>query len=225
LKPSVSIIIPSLNEDALIDNLLNQLQLIRSGYVEIVVCDGGSIDNTSSKAKKLCDRFLVGQQGRAAQMNLGAQNSENDWLWFLHVDSTLLETPNNFIETLTTNNMSWGFFQIRLNNPKWYFRIIEWFINKRSIVSKIGTGDQGIFIHRQLFDKIGGYADISLMEDVEICKRLKTIQPPIIPNKIIQTSARRWEQKGILQTIFLMWALRLGFFLNISPEKLAKFYK
>ncbi len=225
MSASVSIIVPTLNESRSIEILLQQLQFLREDGIEVIVSDGGSIDDTCKKAKKLCDLLIIGEASRSLQMNLGAKNSRKSWLWFVHADTIFLKSPRDIIRSFEKADRSWGFCQICLDGKGWYFRVIEWMMNKRSKASQIGTGDQGIFIHRKKFNELNGFAPIPLMEDIEICKRLKSIESPRILDKFLQTSARRWEKKGVLRTIFLMWALRLGFFFRISPKKLSRFYK
>ncbi|VAW52802.1 hypothetical protein MNBD_GAMMA07-1943 [hydrothermal vent metagenome] len=227
MKPlTLSIIIPCLNESTHIVSSLKKLQKIRSKGHEIILCDGGSKDNTLALANNLADHILNTQPGRAKQMNMGAQIASGDVLCFLHADTII---PANF-EAIITHELHqsdkiWGRFNIKLSNSFWPYRVISWFINTRSCMSGVATGDQGIFIYKENFLKLKGYADIPLMEDIEISKRLRKTSRPICINKsFLITSSRRWEQFGIFKTVILMWHLRLRYFLGASPTELAKFY-
>ena len=220
----ISIIIPTLNEEEAIQKLLQQLQAYRQQGHEVIVVDGGSSDETVSISKSLADNIISSEAGRALQMNNGATQSKNKILWFLHADTSL---PANVIEviqkSLTKNN--WGRFNIKLSGSNFLFRIIEKMINLRSCISGIATGDQGIFVKRELFESIGGFSEIPLMEDVELSRKIKKISKPICIKETLTTSSRRWEKKGILQTILLMWRLRFLYWIGVSPDKLSKLYR
>ena len=220
----ISIIIPTLNEEEAIQNLLQQLQAYRQQGHEVIVVDGGSHDETVSISKLLADNVISSEAGRALQMNNGATQSKNEILWFLHADTSL---PTNVIEviqkSLTKNN--WGRFNIKLSGSNFLFRIIEKMINLRSCISGIATGDQGIFVKRELFESIGGFSEIPLMEDVELSRKIKKISKPVCIKETLTTSSRRWEKKGILRTILLMWRLRFLYWIGVSPDKLSKLYR
>ncbi len=223
----LSIIIPCLNEAAYIQPMLDALQIIRQQGHEIILCDGGSKDTTLIHANNLVDIILSCQPSRARQMNAGAKKATGDILCFLHADTRV---PENFsqliLNELQSSKKIWGRFNIQLSNPHLPYKIISWFINIRSCLTGIATGDQGIFIIKKYFQNLHGYKNIPLMEDIEISKRLNKICKPIcIKKDVLITSSRRWENSGILQTILLMWNLRLRYFLGTSPVKLAKLYK
>ncbi len=222
----LSIVIPCLNEADNILNTLNALQPARKRGCEIILSDGGSTDNTLSIAKKNVDKIIHSKAGRAIQMNNGAEKSNGDIICFLHADTI---TPDNvdkiILSALDRSNKQWGFFKIKLNHKHFIFRIIEWFINTRSSLSKVATGDQGIFITKTTFNKLSGFANIALMEDIELTKRLKKISSPIVIKQVLLTSSRRWEKHGIVNTVFLMWQLRLRYFFGASPLSLAKKYQ
>lgn len=226
----LSIIIPCLNEAKNIVETLNHLQGLRQRGHEIILSDGGSIDDTIKLSQPLVDHCINAAAGRALQMNSGAKIASGDILFFLHADTLAPETIDRLILNAIHNmgsikQTSWGFFNIQLNNTRWPFRIIEWFINQRSCISHIATGDQGIFIHKKLFTEIFGFSEIPLMEDIELCKRLKKISQPIcIKNNTLITSSRRWEKHGIIRTVLLMWKLRLAYFLGFNASSLAKAY-
>ncbi len=218
----VSIIIPVLNESAVIEQQLHYLSSIFDNDCEIIIADGGSRDNTLMLAEPLVDKLVESKKGRAEQMNCGAAVATGDLLLFLHSDTQL---PSNTLELLCSKNLNeWGFFHVKLSGNIWKFRIIEFMINQRSRYTRIGTGDQCIFVKRSLFEKNNGYADIPLMEDVELSKRLRAQITPSIINTAVVTSSRRWESNGICKTILLMWRLRLLYFLGFSPNTLVKYY-
>lgn len=219
---SLSIIIPVLNEAALIQHHLRELRRTVSDATEIIVVDGGSTDETLTLAHPLADQVITSSKGRAAQMNAGAAIAQGQCLLFLHIDTQL---PVNVLKQLSKASESdWGFFAIRLSGQRWEFRLIEFMINARSRLSAVATGDQCIFIGRQLFAQCGGYKALPLMEDVEISKRLRRIQSPmVITNKAV-TSSRRWEEHGIWRTVILMWRLRWAFFRGADPHTFAERY-
>lgn len=222
---SVSIIVPCLNESDTITSLLDALFVVRRHGGEVIVVDGGSQDDTCLQAKGRADLVLQADLGRATQMNCGARHAQSDWLWFLHADSVVSEAlVVNFLSQLPQMERSWGRFDVRLSGQHPMFRIIEFMINKRSRITGVATGDQGIFVKRDLFESIGAYPELPLMEDVAISKRLKAISPPIAIEGPLLTSSRRWEERGIFKTILLMWRLRLAYFMGVPVEQIAEKY-
>ena len=217
---SVSIIIPVLNEADRIGDLLKHLP----DNIETIVVDGGSMDSTVEIAASHADQIISSKKGRARQMNAGAAVASGEILLFLHADSFL---PRNFLYHLQkfyVLDKAWGRFDVRIENEKRVFRIIEAMMNLRSRMTGICTGDQAIFMKRSVFNRVGGFAIIPLMEDIEISKRLKKISKPFCINNPTLTSARRWLKGGILPTILLMWWLRLAYHFGVSPEHLANHY-
>ena len=220
----ISIIVPALNEGAVIGELLDRLQAARSSGHEVVLVDGGSDDDTIAKAAGKVDLLLRNQAGRARQMNRGARESSGQWLWFLHADSCLPADWLQQLEAACSSGASpWGFFDVRLDNPRWPYRVIAWFMNRRSRLTRIATGDQGIFVRRELFFARNCYADLPLMEDIDLSRRLKGYEPACLQGPLT-TSARRWEEGGILRTVLRMWSLRLAFWLGVPPRRLSRHY-
>ncbi len=221
----LSFIIPVLNESTALDYLLPALKEYRQRGHEIILVDGGSSDDSVNLAVTKVDQIIASEPGRAKQMNIGASAASGDWLVFLHADSQLPANIDQLIETGSDDNERvWGRFDLRLSGNHWLFRIIERSINWRSRMSGIATGDQAIFVRRDAFNRVNGYPEIRLMEDLEISKRLKSLSPPLcIPEPVI-TSSRRWEKNGIIKTVVLMWWLRLLYFCGVTPEKLADIY-
>lgn len=219
--PTVSIIIPALNEADSIQQALQTLQPLREQGHQIILVDGNSQDDTIALATPLCDRVIKSAAGRARQMNAGAAIANGDFFLFLHADTKL---PNTALNDIRHSNKRWGRFNVMINGKHWAFPLISHLINLRSCISGVATGDQAIFVEQALFKQVSGYADIPLMEDVALSKTLRRIQRPACLNAKVITSGRRWEKHGVLRTILLMWSLRLAYFIGISPHKLARFY-
>lgn len=222
-EPLVSVIVPVLNESGQLPAFLAHLQAWRQ-QVEIIVVDGGSSDGSDHIALPLCDTLLHSAPGRARQMNLGAQAACGAWLFFLHCDTRLQRNPATFFTT-HGDAPDWGFCEIRLSGSDWRFRVIESAMNVRSRLTAIGSGDQCLFVSRANWQRCGGYAEIPLMEDIEICKRLRRESRPYIAARAATTSSRRWEQYGIFSTVLLMWRLRLAYWLGAAPEQLQRRYR
>ncbi|GAB1262052.1 TIGR04283 family arsenosugar biosynthesis glycosyltransferase [Aurantivibrio plasticivorans] len=218
-----SIIVPVLNEAPAIEGVLQRLQPLRE-FSEVIVVDGGSSDDTPALARPYADKVITSRRGRSTQMNLGAENAQGDWLVFLHADTYL---PDTFMAgSLATLNehVGWGFFRVRLSGSHRLLRVVETFMNWRSRLSQIATGDQVIFVQSRLFYKLGGFPDIPLMEDVAFSSILKNHSAPHVMKTRVTTSSRRWEDRGIVKTVLLMWWLRFRFYCGAEPIKLAKAY-
>jgi rSAM/selenodomain-associated transferase 2 len=222
--PRLSIIIPAIDEAERLATTLPSLARLRRAGHEIVVVDGGSRDDTRARIGPLVDRVLVAGRGRARQMNAGAAASTGDVLLFLHADS-LLPGDTEAAIAGALGHSCWGRFDVRLWGREWSFRVIEAFMNLRSRLTGIATGDQAIFVEREAFKQVGGYPDIPLMEDVAISRLLKAIARPACLRQRVVTSARRWRVNGIARTVLLMWRLRLAFALGADPGQLARRYE
>lgn len=219
-----SIIIPVLNEAAVIRQALQRLQPSRRRDVEVIVVDGGSSDGTLKVSKPLADRVFCAVKGRARQMNLGAQGAAGEYLLFLHADTQLPDHWLSILADVYERPSVWGRFDIRLSGRPWLLRVIETLMNWRSRVSGIATGDQAIFVRRELFEGVGGFPDIALMEDIVLSRRLKSCAAPLCLRDKVVTSSRRWEKNGIVNTVLLMWWLRLRFYFGADPDRLARVY-
>ena len=221
----ISVIVPTHNEAGVIGGLLAALAPLRRQGHEVIVSDGGSQDATASLAADGADRVVAAPRGRARQMNAGAGVANGEVLWFLHADSALPEHPDALIAAALRGGAEWGWFDVRLSGVHPLLRLVEWMMNRRARLSRIATGDQGVFVSRALFQAVGGFADIELMEDVELSKRLRRHAQPCPIATPLVTSSRRWERGGILRTILLMWRLRLAYALGADPSALARSYK
>ena len=222
---ALSIIVPVLDEAENLERLLPHLGE-RCPGAEIVVVDGGSVDRTVQVvAASPHARCLPSGRGRARQMNAGARAARGGILLFLHADTLLPEdAPAAIAGALADPAVVGGRFDVAFSNPGLAFRVIAAFMNSRSRLTGIATGDQGIFVRREVFEALGGYADIPLMEDVDLSARLKRRGRLACLGSRVVTSARKWEREGVLRTILLMWALRLLYFLRVDPARLHRWY-
>lgn len=218
----LSIIVPVRNEATGIVAALKPLQPLR-GELEIILVDGGSTDETVALATPLVDRLIHSAPGRATQMNAGAAVASGNWLLFLHADTRL---PDGFISLLPAPGSPhrWGRFDVALSPSSPLLAVVAWLMNWRSRLTAVCTGDQAIFVERSLFEQLGGYAPIALMEDIELSKRLRHHCKPLCLSERLTTSSRRWQQYGTLRTIALMWQLRLRYWLGADPADLARRY-
>lgn len=220
----LSIVIPVLNEADHLATFLQHLQPLRSAGHEVILVDGGSQDESPAIAAPLCDLVLSSVPGRGGQMNAGATQATGDWLVFLHADTQLPQPFFEWVEMIAYSSKNWGRFNVRLSGQRPIFRVIETFINWRSRVTGIATGDQAMFVRRELFQALDGFADQPLMEDIELCRRLRKQGSPLCLKQPAKTSSRRWETGGVWRTVVLMWELRLRYFLGASPTELAERY-
>ena len=222
----LSIIIPALDEATGIGATLEALQSLRAAGCEVIVADGGSADATRAIAAPLCDQVIAAPRGRAAQMNAGARAAHGDALLFLHADTFL---PQGALVAVTAaldgGRHRWGRFDVRLAGRHALLRTIASMMNLRSRVTGIATGDQALFMTRAAYAQAGGFPAIPLMEDVAICDRLKALSRPACLRLKVTTSARRWESRGVVRTMVLMWRLRFEYFLGVAPEDLARRYR
>ena len=219
----LTIVVPVLNEAAIIVAALQALALLRAGGAEIVVADGGSCDCTARLAEPFADRVITVRRGRAAAMNAGAALGAGDALLFLHADTTLPGNADRLIDAALARR-AWGRFDLRIAGSHPLFAVIARMINLRSRLTGVATGDQAIFVTREAFEAVGGFPDLALMEDIAISRRLKRLCRPFCIATPAVTSGRRWEQNGVIRTILLMWRLRLSYYLGVEPALLARLY-
>lgn len=223
--PKLSIIIPCYNDGEALARLLKQLSEYELKNSEIIVINSGQETLSELQASYSHIQFFYSKAGRAKQMNKGAKLANGAFLIFLHADTIL---SDNFQYSLTdivkTTTPSWGFFQLNLSNQHWPYRMITWCINKRSKLTSIGTGDQCLWISKELLGSDSPFPELPLMEDVAFCKKLRRLTKPTIQNSPVTASSRRWEENGIFKTILLMWLLRFSFFIGIPTKYLAKLY-
>lgn len=219
----LSIIMPVLNEAAGIEAALQALAPLRRRGVEIIVVDGGSRDGTPGLAYPFADQVMQAPRGRATQMNAGAACAQGDVLLFLHADTRLPDEADRLaIESLAQSDRAWGRFDVRFDGKRLPF--IAFMMNWRSRATGIATGDQAMFVTRDAFDRAGGFPPIALMEDVALSARLKRLGRPLCLRAKAIVSPRRWQRRGVLRTVLLMWKLRLAYFFGADPVRLAKAY-
>ncbi|KFX70152.1 glycosyl transferase [Pseudomonas taeanensis MS-3] len=223
--PRLSVIIPARDEAQALPLLLANLAGLRAGGAELIVVDGGSRDATAALAVPCADQVLESSPGRARQMNAGAAVARGDYLWFVHADTQIsAESIQCLLEVLAERPL-WGRFDVRLSGHSLSLRLIGMMISLRSRLTGVASGDQGIFVARASFEALGGYADIPLMEDIELSRRLKKKARPRCLRPALLTSSRRWERHGVWRTVLLMWRLRLAYYCGASPARLARQYR
>lgn len=224
LTMRISIVIPAMEESAIISTTLAALQPLRQAGHEVILVDGGSSDGTAEIAQPLVDRVIVTARGRARQMNAGAYLAQSDVLLFLHADTLLPSQATDRIVASVANGAAWGWFDVRLSGQHFLLRVIEHCMSWRAYLTRIATGDQAIFVRRDVFLRIGGYPDLALMEDVALCKLLRKNAASRRLRLPVLSSSRRWEQHGMLRTILLMWWLRLVFAFGADSLRVAARY-
>jgi rSAM/selenodomain-associated transferase 2 len=221
----LSIIIPCLNEASGMVAALERLQPLRRRGAEIIVVDGGSSDGSVVLTAPHADQVLAAPRGRASQMNAGAAVALGGILLFLHADCMLPPDADRLIvDGFATSSRRWGRFDVCLDGIHPLLRLVAFIMNRRSRLTGIATGDQGMFVTRELFAAAGGFPEIPLMEDIAFSRILKSHGAPLCLRARITASGRRWEERGVLRTIVLMWRLRLAYFLGADPADLALRY-
>ena len=221
----LSIVMPVLDEAAEIDAALAALAPLRAAGQQLIVIDGGSRDDTLARCAGRTDELLQAPHGRAAQMNAGAARAQGEVLLFLHADTRLPGDAAVAIEQAVLAGAQWGRFDVTISGRSLMFPLIAALMNLRSRWSGIATGDQAIFVRRELFERIGGYADLPLMEDIDLCKRLRACAAPACLRQRVSTSGRRWEERGVWRTMILMWRLRWRDWRGEPAEALARAYR
>ncbi len=203
-----------------------------SGVTELIIADASDNSSTTCALEQFCSQSSIevrlvrcAAPQRASQMNSGAQHAEAELLWFVHADTLIPPDGISLMQEALDSDFRWGRFDVEFDTTASIMKVVACMMNLRSAVSGICTGDQGIFVERTLFDKVGGFPVIPLMEDVSLSRRLKQIHPPARIRTRIRTSARRWESNGYVRTIALMWTLRLLHSLGASPSTLHRLYE
>jgi rSAM/selenodomain-associated transferase 2 len=225
---AISVIIPTLNEYSVLAKTLTHTASL--GLNEIIVVDGGSTDLTVPTAEAFCAntpnaQLITALRGRARQMNEGAKASRGEVLLFLHADTQLpIGTGRSIESALADPTVVGGRFDVRFDSSSVWSHIIGAFMNRRSRLTGISTGDQALFVRRHVFEWLGGFAEIPLMEDIDFSRRLKHAGRIATLRETVTTSFRRWETQGPLRTILLMWTLRFLYWTGVSPHRLHHFY-
>jgi uncharacterized protein len=221
----LSIIIPTLNEAA---NLATTIQLAQQGYdIEIIVVDGGSQDQTVTIAQSLRVQILSATLGRANQMNAGAKVATGNILLFLHADTHLPWGFDTAIRQTLENDSKLvaGAFELKIDDPRWIFGIIEKLVNWRSRFFSLPYGDQAMFLKTKTFWQLGGFANLPIMEDFQLVQRLqKQGKIAIIPLPVV-TSARRWQKLGVCKTTLINQLIIIAYFFGVPPHQIAEWYR
>ncbi len=225
MKPTLSIVMPVLNEAGGIEATLRALAPLRARGAEVIVADGGSHDATVALGWPLADQVLAAPAGRARQMNAGAAAAQADVLLFLHADTQLPDGADHLVRRALVAGSPWGRFDVRISGRPVMLCVVAALMNLRSRWTGIATGDQAIFVTRAAFEQVGRFPDQPLMEDVEISRRLCAIGRPACLRERVTTSGRRWEMRGVWRTIFLMWRLRWRYWRGAPAQTLAEAYR
>lgn len=223
---SLSIIVPVLNEARQLPSFLQHLMLWKSKGCEVLLVDGGSTDDTVSMVREMGLSIMAAKCGRANQMNAGAATTKGQMLLFLHADTYLPDKANQIIHhALTNKRHAWGRFNVCITGASQVLPIIATLMNIRSSITGIATGDQAMFMTRTAFDEVKGFPVLPLMEDIALSVELKKISAPICLKCKVTTSGRRWEKKGVLRTVLLMWRLRFAYWRGVPAYRLAEMYR
>jgi len=220
----LSVVVPMLNEAATIASTLDAL---RRGApdAEIIVVDGGSTDASVAIVRPLCDTLIDASRGRALQMNTGARASHGDVLVFVHADTIVPSTfAADIASALSDPAVVGGRFDVKLDDNALPYRIIGAMISIRSRISRTGTGDQAIFVRRDVFDRLGGFPEFELCEDLEFSRRLKRAGRIACLRTRVITSARRWNRDGVVRTVIRMWLIRAMYLMGVPPARLKRMY-
>ena len=221
----LAVIVPVLNEATGIVGALQALAPLRAQGHELIVVDGGSSDNTVALSRPHADRVVDSPQGRARQMNAGAALASGDVLLFLHADTQLPSGAATLLQHAVAQGAAWGRFDVRIEGRSAWFPVIARCMNGRSRLTGIATGDQAMFVRRDVFQRVGGFPDQPLMEDIELSRQLRAIAQPACLRACVRTSGRRWESHGVWRTILLMWQLRWRYWRGVPADQLAKAYR
>jgi len=218
--PDLSVVIPVRNDAAGLVRLLAALSAFRS--LEVIVVDGESSDDSAAVARRLGATVVQCAPGRGQQLSLGCTHARGQWLWLLHADSQIDQAAVTFIRSQRVPG--WGRFDVGFEPDSPGLDLVAGMMNLRSRLTGICTGDQGLFVHRRLLEVAGGIPEQSLMEDVELSRRLKRFSRPVCSRVRLWTSSRRWRRDGLIHTIYQMWRYRLRYWWGEDPEVLAREY-
>jgi rSAM/selenodomain-associated transferase 2 len=221
---SLSVIVPMLNESPRIAGTLSALRRAAPN-AEIIVVDGGSSDASVAIARPLCHRLITASRGRAFQMNTGARASHGDVLAFVHADTIVPRTFSpNIAAALSDPGVVGGRFDVKLDASALPYRIIGAMISLRSRITRTGTGDQAIFVRREVFERLGGFPELDLCEDLAFSRLLKRAGRVACLRTRVTTSARRWSRDGLARTVVRMWIIRAMYLMGVPPGRLKRLY-
>jgi rSAM/selenodomain-associated transferase 2/rSAM/selenodomain-associated transferase 1 len=227
LTMKLAVVMPVLNEAATLPGQFAALAVLRARGAVLIVADGGSTDGSLALAQAQADAVVRAPRGRAAQMNAGACHPmarQADVLLFLHADTGLPSGADALIEKALASGAAWGRFDVQIKGRHPLLPLLAALMNQRSRASGIATGDQALFVQRSVFESLGGFAPVPLMEDIELSARLKRVGAPACLRERVTTDGRRWDQRGFWRTVWLMWRLRAAYALGADPQTLALRY-
>ncbi len=226
INVQLSIIVPMLDEAAQLPELIAHVLPFRRAGCEVIFADGGSTDGSARLAEAAGFTVMQAERGRARQMNAGAALANGEVLLFLHADTRLPQCAVHHItQALEANDHCWGRFDVCISGRPFMLRVVSRMMNWRSRLTGIATGDQAIFVRRDVFEQLRGFPEQPLMEDIEMSKRLKALSRPACIAACVLTSGRRWETRGVWRTIVLMWRLRWAYWRGADAAKLAGRYR
>jgi rSAM/selenodomain-associated transferase 2 len=221
---NLSVIVPMLNEESAIGATLEAIRAGAPG-AEVIVVDGGSTDRSIEMARTRGAQTLTAGRGRARQMNAGAAAAHGDALVFVHADTVVPATfAADIASVLADPIVVGGRFDLELDEPSLAWRLMGKLISLRSRMMRSATGDQAIFVRRNVFEAMGGFTEIDLCEDVDFARRLKQSGVVACLRSRVITSARRWRQNGLLRTVLKMWLVKSLFLAGVSPARLRRYY-
>ena len=219
----ISVIIPILNEAKILEKTLSRLRSELENH-ELIIVDGGSTDDSVAIAEKY-GKVIISERGRAKQLNAGAAASTGDILVFLHADVRLEPGAFAAVETTLSSGYVGGGFLQKIDGKNILYRIIEITANMRGKYLKNFYGDSGIFVKRTDFQRIGGFPDVPILEEMGFSKALRGLGKTKMVKPYIHISARRWEKNGIVRTTTKNWLITFLYFIGFSLERLAKLYR
>lgn len=224
MNPEISIIIPALNEADELAATLDALKIFADESVEIILVDGGSTDATVSIAESYDVKILHSPRGRGRQLQIGGDAADGAIFWFLHADT--IAPPNAIFEikrALKNPRVVGGNFTIRFGGTRFAAKFLTWLYPKLNLLGLI-YGDSAIFVRREVYEKIGGFKDYPIFEDLNFVERLRAAGEIVTLSAAVTTSSRRFENKSFLLT-FLRWTiLQVFYWFGVSPENLMKIY-
>jgi hypothetical protein len=224
MSPTISVIIPTLNEAQWLPGCLDAVQTLAAA--EVIVVDGGSLDRTIDVARHFAARVVESPRGRGRQLNAGAAGAAGELLLFLHADCLLPADARAAIErAFAEPAVGCAAFRHRIDSPRWPLRLISAADNFRAGWLRRPYGDQGLVVRRELFHRVGGYPDVPILEDVLLVQRLRRVAKYRLLDATLLTDARRWERRGVCKTTAINWCVLAGAACGVSYERLARWYR
>lgn len=223
----VSVIIPTVNEESSVADAVESA--LKAGALEIIVADGGSEDATTDVARQAgASTVVTSERGRGAQLAAGAASASGEWLLFLHADNLLGSECLKQIQGTqihSTADTDWGAFYQRIQNDALPYRLLEWGNAARVRLRKMPFGDQAMFVRRSVYESVGGFQPVPLMEDVELAMRLRrTSRPRLLPGPVLVDS-RRWQRRGVIRQTARNWFIQAAYACGVSESTLASWYR